>query len=117
MRRTSSLKILNHILQFINITFNKIYLRNDSTIILDWIKSDYTSFKIFVANRTAQIQSVTKPDHWNHIRTFHNSDILYRCASVDTLLSNKLWWKGPKWLQYDKHSWPNRELDTKKYLT
>lgn len=45
------------------------YYWTDSTIVLSWIRSSSSSFKTFVENRVTELQTVTSPDDWRHVRT------------------------------------------------
>lgn len=79
----------------------------DSKIVLAWINSSSQQWKIFVANRVSQIQSLTNPDSWFYVKTQENpADIVSRGLNPSLLLNNKLWWHGPTWLFRSQDDWP-----------
>ncbi|XP_055924458.1 uncharacterized protein LOC129956555 [Argiope bruennichi] len=71
----------------------------DSTIALSWIQGSSSRWKVFVANRVKEIQSLTNKDTWHHCPGKDNpSDLLTRGISADSLLNCEKWWKGPSFL-------------------
>lgn len=80
----------------------------DSTIALSWIKGEPSRWNVFVANRVANIQELTKNCQWRYISTDENpADCASRGVSIDQLTHHELWWTGPKWLHHDEHDWPS----------
>ena len=66
----------------------------DSMLVLIWIKSDYSRWKEFAANRVADIQS--------HCRGGNNpADLLTRGLSAQELLESEMWLYGPPFLLSD----------------
>ncbi|XP_031334025.1 uncharacterized protein LOC116164038 [Photinus pyralis] len=101
--------LLSQLMQKVIISFNSnfenIYYWCDSTIAIAWIRSEPIRFQIFVANRIADIQKLTKPTQWRHVRSEDNpADLVSRGVSAEHLSKNKLWWEGPKWLHNDSYS-------------
>lgn len=108
-------ELANKVKISLNIPFKKIYYWCDSTITLAWIKSQSQHFKIFVANRISQIQSLTKTDEWNYIKTNENpADHLSRGLSPGSLICNELWWHGPPWLSLSDKWWPITAVNVEK---
>ncbi|XP_055926898.1 uncharacterized protein LOC129958432 [Argiope bruennichi] len=71
----------------------------DSTIALSWIQGSSSRWKVFVANRVKEIQSLTNKDTWHHCAGKDNpSDLLTRGISADSLLNCEKWWNGPSFL-------------------
>ena len=71
----------------------------DSKIALAWIQGDPCKWKMFVANRVTEIQSLTSPSCWHHCSGKDNpADLISRGILADQLLSNSLWLYGPSWL-------------------
>lgn len=69
-------------------------------ITLGLIKRDITKWNTFVANRVAQIQKLTPPDCWKHVKTDENpADAISRGMEPEGLERSKMWWSGPSWLQ------------------
>ncbi|KAJ8968842.1 hypothetical protein NQ317_017895 [Molorchus minor] len=90
----------------LDIKFETIYLWCDSTIVLAWIKSVPTKYKIFIANRVAEIQSLTNTSNWHYINTLENpADVISRGLNPQDLINNTLWWCGPNWLREHHNSW------------
>ncbi|XP_058827622.1 uncharacterized protein LOC131687548 [Topomyia yanbarensis] len=80
----------------------------DSTIVLHWITSPPSTWKVFVSNRIAEIQRLTKNFQWRHIPTTDNSaDRISRGAEPQQLLQGILWWSGPPCLLLSAEDWPD----------
>ena len=58
--------------------YTKVFCWTDSKITLAWIKGDPLKWKMFVANRVTEIQSVTPPSCWNHCPGSENPADLFR---------------------------------------
>lgn len=56
-------------------------------------------WKTFVANRVAQIQTLTKSEHWQHVTSANNpADLISRGVEPHKLNESNLWWHGPNFL-------------------
>ena len=65
---------------------------------LAWIVARHKEFKLFVENRVIVIRNLIPIDRWHYVSTKENiADILTRFNLID-LVSNSMWWKGPKFL-------------------
>lgn len=81
---------------------------SDSTIVLYWLQSRSNSWKVFVSNRIAEIQRLTKDFEWRHIPTELNpADRISRGAMASEIIEDKLWWNGPEFLQTTRDNWPD----------
>lgn len=79
---------------------SRTYLWTDSTIALHWIKGSAKQWKLFVANRIIEIQSITDPKDWRHCPGKDNPDDLgTRGMAMECLKMEPLWWHGPEWFQ------------------
>nr|XP_012152412.1 PREDICTED: uncharacterized protein LOC105664083 [Megachile rotundata] len=79
----------------------------DSMIVIAWLNSSPNRWKTFVANRVAEIHSVTSRDSWSHVQSLDNpADIISRGTTPDKLAASSLWWSGPAWLSEDAGCWP-----------
>ena len=71
----------------------------DFTIVLQWLRQLTRQCTIFVANRVSQIQETIPRENWKHVPTKENpADVASRGTSVQELINNSLWWKGPDFL-------------------
>lgn len=85
----------------------EIYAFSDSTIALSWIHSSPHRWSVFVSNRVAQCQENLSQNNFYHIAGKENpSDCLSRGMLPSQLVSHKLWWNGPAWLQKPCKEWP-----------
>ena len=82
---------------------------SDSQIVLSWINSHPSQFKIFVSNRVAEIQSLSSPTDWRFCRSENNpADVISRGCSLDSLDENS-WLCGPRWLLNSEGEWNSGE--------
>ena len=78
----------------------------DSTTVLHWI-SNCRQWKQYVSNRVNEIRDHSSADRWRHCPGMCNpADLLSRGVNGKILLSNELWWSGPKFLQLPEEKWP-----------
>ncbi|XP_062712200.1 uncharacterized protein LOC134289763 [Aedes albopictus] len=79
----------------------------DSAVALHWIKSRSNTWKVFVSNRVAEIQRLTKDAPWMHVPTDLNpADHISRGMLPSQILHDKLWWHGPAFLTSPVDQWP-----------
>ena len=90
----------NYLLKLLNMERPKLNLWTDSTITLHWIKSSAKQWKPFVANRVAEIQTLSEPVNWRHCSGKDNpADAGTRGESAVNLKNSTIWWHGPEWLR------------------
>ncbi|KAL0870615.1 hypothetical protein ABMA27_005575 [Loxostege sticticalis] len=71
----------------------------DSTIVLAWLNSLPSRWKVFVANRVAEILTSIEPQQWSHVSTHENpADCASRGVSPSDLKNKSLWLNGPVFL-------------------
>ncbi len=71
-------------------------LYSDSAIALAWIAKPAATWRCFVANRVAKIQSLFPARQWHHIPGSSNpADLATRGLSATELEHSELWWHGP----------------------
>ncbi|GFX35197.1 uncharacterized protein TNCV_100041 [Trichonephila clavipes] len=93
------------------IQIDKSFLFSDSQIVLDWLKSSPSRWKIFVANRISRIQKMTSEASWHHVKSQENpADCASRGMAASKLKVHKLWWSGPQWLSQDSLHFPSIDL-------
>nr|XP_029715748.1 uncharacterized protein LOC115259352 [Aedes albopictus] len=79
----------------------------DSSIVLHWIKSQSNVWKVFVSNRIAEIQRLTKDCKWRHVPSEMNpADRISRGMMASQISKDNLWWHGPSFLKDPVDSWP-----------
>ncbi|XP_076283630.1 uncharacterized protein LOC143210562 [Lasioglossum baleicum] len=103
--------LLARLMSFIRTTLDlhnsPVYCWTDSTIVLAWIAQTPSRWKVFVANRVAEIQSKVPTAQWNHVPTDHNpADCASRGFDASMFSQHSLWWAGPDWLKDPSSCWP-----------
>ncbi|XP_055603907.1 uncharacterized protein LOC129752139 [Uranotaenia lowii] len=84
---------------------------SDSTIVLYWIKSPSHKWKVFVSNRIAEIQRLTKDCQWRHIPTELNpADKVSRGVLASEIVGDELWFHGPGFLTSPVEQWPDSKV-------
>ena len=80
------------------VTVDKVFMRTDSTTVLQWINSK-NIHPIFIANRVSEILENTSVDQWNHVATCDNpADGGTRDISAEVLQPSS-WVRGPDFLK------------------
>jgi hypothetical protein len=107
--------MVNKILSILNLEFKSVFLWTASSIVLSWLNSSPNTWKIFVANRVAEIQRLTEVDNWHHIGSKNNpADLVSRGMLPENLTDNHFWFHGPSFLSNHKTEWPNSLPDKTK---
>ncbi|XP_052888952.1 uncharacterized protein LOC128297361 [Anopheles moucheti] len=95
-------KMISKVLGTFDFNISNVVLWLDSQIVLAWIKKPLASLQVFVRNRIEKIRQLTESleVQWRYISTKENpADIVSRGMLPEALLTNDLWWSGPKFLQ------------------
>ena len=78
----------------------------DSQTVLKYIKNKKSRLPVFVANRVAVIQDGSDEEQWKYIPSAMNpADHASRGMKATELTSNKLWLKGPTFLEESEDTW------------
>nr|XP_031839043.1 uncharacterized protein LOC116429801 [Nomia melanderi] len=95
-----------------NCRFSTIRFWSDSTITtLHWIRTSSHLLKTFIANRVNEIQTLTDPQAWGHVRSSENpADFISRGQLPAEFIENSTWLHGPHWLTKNPSYWPTYEL-------
>ncbi|GFY19066.1 integrase_H2C2 domain-containing protein [Trichonephila clavipes] len=105
-------RLVNYILNAVNMPNLKVTLWFDSTITLWWIK-EYGNLSVFVADRVKEIRQLTQIQSWKYVRgNMIIVDLLSRGCSPRQMLNSR-WWKGPSWLKQNSEYWPDGETSCK----
>lgn len=100
-------RLVQKVVNSLNISFDEHFYWCDSTIVLAWINTSASQLKTFVANRIAEIQSLTNLKNWNHVISGDNpADLLSRGVNPNNLIKSNIWWNGPIWLSMNTNEWP-----------
>lgn len=104
-------QLFNKVASTLKFSFEDVTLFTDSSIVLSWLNSEPNRWKVFVANRVAEIQRLTEHCEWRHIDSKNNpADIVSRGVDPETLLDLDLWWHGPEFMTKPKDEWPFNKI-------
>ena len=93
----------------LQIDFKKNVLWSDSTITLQWIKTEPHTQPTYVANRIAEIQRLTSSCEWRHVPSQDNpADLVSRGLMPREFLESRIWKNGPHWLLRNEAQWPEK---------
>lgn len=71
----------------------------ESIVALSWILTESYKLNTYVANRVIEIQQITQPSIWNHIKGIEiPGDIASRGLLQSQLLSHPSWWRASHFL-------------------
>ncbi|XP_055645555.1 uncharacterized protein LOC129782211 [Toxorhynchites rutilus septentrionalis] len=88
-----------------------IFYWTDSMVVVYWLRAPPQTWKTFVANRVADIQTRTNGASWLHVPGMDNpADVVSRGLTVQQLLTCKIWMNGPNWLERGEENWPKLEI-------
>ena len=80
---------------------------SDSVDVLWWLRNASRRFKPFVANRVAEIQSLSSSNQWRYVSTENNpADLATRGVTASGLACSEICWQGPKFLKKPESEWP-----------
>lgn len=100
-------QLLFHCKEVLGIPLSSVYAWTDSTIVLAWLQGNPRHFKVYVANRIAQIMDLIPANHWSHVVSEENhADCVSRGVFPSQLLHHDLWWQGPIWMKSPPSCWP-----------
>ena len=105
---TLSTTIGPSIMEKLGVSKESVFYWSDSQNVLWWISSRSRILKTFVANRVAKIQEVSESSQWRYVATGDNpADLASRGMPIEELITSKLWWEGPLFLQMEQNEgWP-----------
>ncbi|XP_068728870.1 uncharacterized protein [Montipora capricornis] len=92
-------RLLKYVVGALPMKVARVVCWSDSMVALHWIKGQSSSWKPFVANRVAEVQSTWDPECWRYCGSKENpADLLTRGLSSSDTISSTLWWNGPQWM-------------------
>ena len=102
-------KMTNFVVNELDISFSKVILWTDSTVVLRCLRSTSIRFTTFVANRLEVLHALTTVEQWHSVPSKQNpADIASRGVWPDKCNACDLWFNGPPFLKYDISEWPNQ---------
>ena len=106
-------QLIKSVLDALTKNIDDIFLWSDSSITLQWINTQPSLLKTFVANRVSEIREATSTMHWRHTPSQGNAaDILSRGQLPREFLENKSWKVGPEWLRREPNHWPSNIIQS-----
>ncbi|KAL6442303.1 hypothetical protein ACFW04_002512 [Cataglyphis niger] len=85
-------RLVAHLRQALDVEDVPIHLWSDSTVALGWIRGHPSRWKVYVANRVAEIQTALPGAHWHHLPGKENpADCASRGISPSELVDHLLW--------------------------
>ena len=105
------------ILHEIDVPIEQTFFWSDSMLALQYISNTRNRYKVFVANRTSEIRTLSKIEQWSHISGDTNpADLLTRGVNDPSSLmsTNNVgtsWFEGAAFLQKDEEHWMRRVID------
>ncbi|XP_071573946.1 uncharacterized protein [Temnothorax nylanderi] len=80
----------------------------DSKVTKAWLSQPPSSWKMFVANRVHEVQTLLPNVEWHHVPSAQNpADLVSRGVKPEALSAQSLWWTGPAWLKISSDHWPS----------
>jgi hypothetical protein len=105
-------KLLQHVATELDMNPTDAFCFSDSMTTLQWLRRHPRQWKVWVANRVAQVQAITDSAQWRHVAGLENpADLPSRGVAAEALADNGLWFHGPWWLLEDPKDWPQEETD------
>ncbi|XP_075163153.1 uncharacterized protein LOC142235779 [Haematobia irritans] len=99
--------LMNRVKKYIAFGNPATFYWTDSTLVLQWLASHPSRWSTFIANRVSKIHSTSLVQDWYKIEGRDNqADIVSRGMYPSELKTSELWFKGPKFLNNLKESWP-----------
>lgn len=79
----------------------------DSQTVLNWIRSDPRSYKMFVTHRLGEIDELTDVQEWRWVLSAQNPADDATKEKSGTKTVGFRWLHGPEFLKTNKNRWPN----------
>ncbi|XP_045459886.1 uncharacterized protein LOC123670435 [Melitaea cinxia] len=79
----------------------------DSSVVLGWLRANFSNLKTFVANRIVEICELTDANSWRYVPSSENpADLISRGVQPNEIVNMSLWWSGPSFLLKPECEWP-----------
>jgi hypothetical protein len=87
----------------------KTFFWTDALTVLRYIFNESRRWKIFVANRVAEIREKSEPSQWRYVPSSVNpADCATRGMHASQLTADSTWFRGPEFLMLSEDLWPLR---------
>jgi len=103
-------RTLNYLMSTLQdvISITSVHAWTDSRVVLSWLTTPQSHFKIFVTNRLAKIRELIPSCQWHYVPSVLNpADCVSRGILPSQLIKNTLYWEGPQFIQQPMNEWPN----------
>ena len=102
-----SVRLAETLKKELDVKISRVIFWTDALTVLRYIKNDGKRWKIFVANRIAEIRESTEPEQWKFVPGTQNpADAATRGLPVQELHCDSTWFRGPQFLEMDDNNWP-----------
>ena len=98
------------IVEEMDVKFSSIRFWTDSSLNLRYINNESKRFKVFVANRVAEIRNHSEPEQWHFIPGKTNPVDIATQGEIEDNEAIRCWFSGPEFLMKDESEWPKTEL-------
>ena len=87
----------------------KSYFWSDSTAVLHMIYNSKKRFPVFIANRLAEVERLSRIENWRYVPTKENpADEVSRGVPADIFVKQSHWLRGPSFLWSTTDEWPEQ---------
>lgn len=108
-----AVKVEESLISELDIPLGKSTFWTDSMLVLQYINNCHKRFKVFVANRVADIQRRTEANQWKYVPSCENpADDVSRGMSAKEMVENSRWVRGPVYLWYSEQYWPKLNVES-----
>ena len=101
-----AVRVKETIVDEIDVQFSSIRFWTDSSLNLQYINNESKRFKVFVANRVAEIRNHSEVDQWSFVPGKTNPVDIATRGDIDDDEAIRCWFDGPDFLFKDKADWP-----------
>ena len=105
-----AVRLKETVVEEIDVEFSSVQFWTDSTLNLQYINNESKRFKVFVANRVAEIRNHSRVEQWNFIPGKINPADISTRGDIEDDEAIKCWFDGPDFLMKPKADWPTTSL-------
>jgi hypothetical protein len=91
----------------LDLKISRVLFWTDALTVLRYIQNEEKRWKIFIANRIAEIRESTEPAQWKFVPGPQNpADAATRGLPANEIQSSSTWFQGPEFLKKGDNHWP-----------